>query len=141
LEDKLMQKPIQESTEMLAHGHMIIQDQGLVSRVLKCIGQDVTRKIMMAIMETAKTAAQISEELGIPLSTCYDHITRMKKAGLIVIEGSTVTDKGRHSDLYRCVFRELNLRCGQGRLEVHVVPNEDVASKFYRYPSTVRGVR
>ncbi len=117
---------------------MIIENPDIVSRLLRVLGHEDMRRIMVSIMDRAKSVAQISEESGIPLRTCYDYILKMKDGGLIVVERSVITDNGKLSDLYRCTYSELRVHCGAGKMEVHVSPHEGVADRFYRFLSVRR---
>jgi predicted transcriptional regulator len=117
---------------------MIIRDEGIKARILELIGDDYSRRIIMATIERAKSAAEISRETELPLSSTYRKIHDLQDAGLIAVERILLTPDGKKQELYRSTVRELAIRLQPHALELSLIPNEDVVDKFARMISYMR---
>jgi predicted methyltransferase len=59
------------------------------------IADKITYRIIIAIIHSPKTAAQICAENKLPLSSTYERIRKLQEEGLITVEKSISIAKGK----------------------------------------------
>lgn len=109
--------------------------------ILKRLADKHSRSILQLAMEKHKTAEEISNELGIPLSTTYRKIKELKRARLLVVEKSVLTKDGKVCDLYRSTIRGMRVQLDSHPPTVDIIFNEDVYDKISRIWGTMREAR
>lgn len=68
--------------------------------LIDAIGNKYSAEILCAT-RTPISAQQLSDELDVPIATCYRRITELVDAGLLECEGSELSEEGRRTDVYR----------------------------------------
>ncbi len=88
-------------------------------RILDTLGDPVVRRILGATDGTARTAPDLNQATGVPLTTLYRKIHELEELGLIGIERSAITPDGKRVDFYRSRLEEarVEVRGGVFRLE------------------------
>jgi predicted ArsR family transcriptional regulator len=82
--------------------------------VLSVLGSKYGAELLCAA-ETPKSAQKLSEELAIPIATCYRRIDDLVDAGLLVCEGRRFSPEGRRTNVYRRTLNELEVDfCADG---------------------------
>lgn len=71
------------------------------SRVAKLISNDTASTIMDALSEDSKSESELSKELDIPLSTIHYNVQKLVKAGILVSDEFTYSEKGKEIRHYR----------------------------------------
>jgi predicted ArsR family transcriptional regulator len=69
-------------------------------------------KYSAAILGAARTptsAQELSDELGVPIATCYRRIEDLADAGLLRCEGRQLSEEGRRTNVYRRTVDGLTL--------------------------------
>ena len=69
-------------------------------------------KYSAAILSAARTptsAQELSDQLDIPIATCYRRIEELDEAGLLRCEGRQLSDEGRRTNVYRRTVDALTL--------------------------------
>lgn len=117
---------------------MIIRDRALQARILEQIGDEQARSILLAAMLRPKSAAEISRETGLPLSSTYRKIAELQEVGLLAPQRFAFTQDGKKVELYRSTARVVEVRLTEAGVELRLVPNEDMADKLYRLISYMR---
>jgi predicted transcriptional regulator len=92
-------------------------------------------------MEKGMNTEEISEELGIPLSSTYRKIRDLKAAGMLVIERREFTDGGNLCDVYRCPVRGMRIELDASPPSVDLTFIEEPPDKVYRVWKTLRSAR
>ncbi|MHC3438776.1 ArsR/SmtB family transcription factor [Natrialbaceae archaeon A-gly3] len=90
-------------------------DQESDSRtVLSALGNKYSAEILAAT-GTPKSAQALSEDIEIPIATCYRRIEELVDAGLLECEGRQLSEEGRRTNIYRRTLDELEINfCGDG---------------------------
>ena len=78
------------------------------STVLAALGNKYSADILAAA-GTPKSAQALSEEIEIPIATCYRRIEELVEAGLLECEGRQLSTEGRRTNIYRRTLDELEI--------------------------------
>jgi predicted transcriptional regulator len=76
-------------------------------KMLREIADKTTYRIIIAIIHSPKTAAQICAENKLPQSSTYKRIRKLQEEGLITIEKISIDSKGKKVVLYRSKIKSL----------------------------------
>ena len=76
--------------------------------VLSALGSKYSAEILCAA-GTPKSAQRLSEDIEIPIATCYRRIEELVDAGLLECEGRTLSDEGRRTNIYRRTLDEIEV--------------------------------
>lgn len=82
------------------------------------------RSILEAIMDTPKSAIEVSREKTIPLSTVYRRIQQLHDSKMIRTSG-VITEEGKRLFLYKSKIKEVNTSFSDGKIDVEVVFNKN----------------
>lgn len=87
--------------------------------MLREIADKTTYRIIIAIIHSPKTAAQICAENKLPQSSTYKRIRKLQEEGLITIEKINIDSKGKKVVLYRSKIKSLvfNLKANMKSLQ------------------------
>ena len=107
----LQGKPVQESSAKDAY--------------LEILADKYSRGILEATMEMPKSAIDLSNECGIPISTAYRRVQLLHKHRLLGISGS-INQDGKKYFLYKSKIKSIMTCFRNGSLEVEIVPNSDI---------------
>ncbi len=119
---------------------MWVDDEEMKDRVLKAISNRDLRSILTSLLDQAKSVSTLALELAIPLSTTYNYIHEASEAGLVAVERVIITD-GKRNEMYRCVAKEVRALIESRPMLVEILPNENVAGRFYRLWSSLKKVK
>ena len=78
------------------------------------LASDVGKKILAALQEKPMSATEISEELGLPLTTVFYHLSRLEFLGVIESEIKFVNKGPRWIKRYRASYSEITFKIGGG---------------------------
>lgn len=87
--------------------------------VLSALGGKYSAEILAAT-RTPASAQELSDELDVPIATCYRRIDDMVEAGLLEREGRQVSDRGRRTNVYRRSVDRIVLDVSEDRPELTV---------------------
>ncbi|SFB75752.1 Helix-turn-helix domain-containing protein [Halobiforma haloterrestris] len=76
--------------------------------VLSALGNKYSAEILCAA-GTPKSAQALSEDVEIPIATCYRRIEELVDAGLLTCEGRRLSEKGRRTNIYRRTLDEIEI--------------------------------
>lgn len=99
----------------------LIRDETLVSLLLS----SVARSILVSMMSRAKSVEDISRDIGIPISTCYEKVRELLDYGILRREGILITRAGMRCALYRAAAKSFHVKVGIDGTEIAIAPNED----------------
>jgi DNA-binding transcriptional ArsR family regulator len=86
--------------------------------VLDALGDEGARELLGAV-EEPKTASELSEECGIPLSTTYRKLDRLTEAGLLE-ETTEIRRDGQHTTRYRRAVAAVTVSADGTELDVEL---------------------
>jgi len=89
---------------------------------LEILSDKYCRSILEAIMDTPKSAIEVSREKIIPLSTVYRRIQQLHDSKMIRTSG-VITDEGKRLFLYKSKIKAVNTSFHDGKIDVDVVFN------------------
>jgi predicted transcriptional regulator len=93
---------------MIMRNDIIVFNESHVAiRLLQNIVDETTFKIILSIIDIAKTVFQICEENKIPISSTYKKIRKLQNAGLIFIKKIEIDDKGKKVIFYKSKIKTL----------------------------------
>ncbi len=67
---------------------MQINDRLRKERIAKMLGENEARSVINSTIQSPKSIAQISEELGLPSRTAYRHVSDLCEVGLLAWTGT-----------------------------------------------------
>jgi predicted transcriptional regulator len=89
---------------------------------LEILSDKYCRSILESIMDTPKSAIEVSREKMIPLSTVYRRIQQLHDSKMIRTSG-VITDEGKRLFLYKSKIKAVNTSFHDGKIDVDVVFN------------------
>lgn len=84
------------------------QDEPDSSVVLSALGSKYSAEILCAA-GTPKSAQALSDDIEIPIATCYRRIEELVDAGLLTCEGRQLSEEGRRTNIYRRTVDEIEV--------------------------------
>lgn len=88
-----------------------VDDPNAVESTLAALGGKYAVRILVAA-DRPISAQQLSEELSVPIATCYRRIEELEAAGLLVCEGQQTSNRGRRTSVYRRTIDGVDLGLG-----------------------------
>jgi len=77
-----------------------VDDPEAIEAVLAALGGKYAARILTAA-GTPKSAQELSEELDVPIATCYRRIEELEAVELLTCEGRKTSDRGRRTKVYQ----------------------------------------
>lgn len=96
-------------------------------KAFEVFSDNYTRVILSALMERAKTAAEISDETKIPPTTVYRKIGNLLENNLVRISGQ-ITDNGKKNFLYKSKIRSFHITFTKDKFTI--LANTNGSCKF-----------
>lgn len=114
---------------------MRIRDPGLIEKMMTALTDSAIRRVLCATISSPKSAAQLSEELQIPIRSVYRHITDLCELGLLTSERAILIDSGGKFVLYRSMVKSVSITYDSQKnsFDVDLIPNETILGKFMRF--------
>ncbi|MFB6146713.1 MAG: winged helix-turn-helix domain-containing protein [Halobacteriaceae archaeon] len=97
--------------------------------VLETLGNKYSAEILGATKEP-RSAQDLSDELDVPIATCYRRIESLTEAGLLELEDSVLTDDRRRVDVYRRDVEEIRIEFGDSGFDVRAEEATQVKNKL-----------
>ena len=94
--------------------------------MLREIADKTTYRIIMAIIHSPKTAAQICAENKLPQSSTYKRIRKLQEEGLITIEKISIDSKGKKVVLYRSKIKSLVFNLKANMISLQFNKNDEM---------------
>ena len=94
--------------------------------VLRTLGNKYSAEILEATDEP-RSAQELSDELGIPIATCYRRIEELTEHGLLELHDNILSDERRRIKVYRRDVERVNIEFGD-TLDVAVEERTEVTS-------------
>ncbi|MEM4780614.1 MAG: helix-turn-helix domain-containing protein [Halalkalicoccus sp.] len=97
--------------------------------VLHALGNEYNAAILGAADE-ARSAQALSEELDIPIATCYRRIEELEEADLLEHEGRILSEERRRVSVYRRAVERVTVNFESEHYSVTVEDRADVKNKL-----------
>ena len=98
---------------------IVIDQDEKKQKALEMFSDNYTRVILSAMIESPKSALQITEETKIPLTTVYRKLHNMLEENLIKISGQ-IAENGKKNFLYKSKLRSFHVTFTKDRFAVLV---------------------
>ena len=121
LTDYILKSP---NSNMQTLTQLKIEEPEIKESFLEILSDKYCRAILEAIMDTPKSAIEVSREKIIPLSTVYRRIQQLHDSKMIRTSG-VITEEGKRLFLYKSKIKEVNTSFSNGKIDVEVVFNKN----------------
>ncbi|MEF8852118.1 MAG: helix-turn-helix domain-containing protein [Haloarculaceae archaeon] len=105
--------------------------------VLALLGEQRVREILVATSREPLSAAQLSEECDVAVSTIYRRVEEMSDVDLLV-ERTQIEPDGSHHSVYEANVDHLDVDIDDGSIDVEMHVREDAAERFSRIWEDIR---
>lgn len=99
------------------------------SDTLCVVGTKYSVEILCAT-RSPKSAQELSDELDIPIATCYRRIDDLLECGLLTEDGSHISDDGRRTTIYRRTVDRITVELSD-RPELSVVERSEAKNRLF----------
>ena len=99
-------------------------------RVIEALTNVCSHAVLFSIVDKAKDAGEISNELQISISNVYKTLMNLEKLTLIKIERFVVTNTGKKIKLYRSRIKKAKISVEGINSKVELVNNENSYQKI-----------
>ncbi|NIP62932.1 MAG: helix-turn-helix domain-containing protein [Nitrosopumilaceae archaeon] len=95
----------------------------ITQKVIEALADAESRAILFSIIKKGKTAAELSDQLKIPLSSVYKKLADLEDLTLIQVEKWMISDKGRKFKVYRSRISKADISIRKPEPVLNLVPN------------------
>lgn len=85
---------------------------------MNALGDPVIRQVLAATHATPRTAQELFQATGVPLTTLYRKLHELQEAELVGVERSAITPDGKRVDFYRSRLEEAHVELREGRFSL-----------------------
>ena len=100
-----------------------LNEYDINQRIIEILTTACSHAGLFSIVNAAKDAVEISDELQISLSSTYKALTNLEKLSLVEIRRFKMTDAGKKIKLYRSRVKKANISISENKSEVTLYPN------------------
>ena len=100
-----------------------LDEYDINQRIIEILTTTCSHAVLFSIVNAAKDAVEISDELQISLSSTYKALTNLEKLSLVEIQKFKITDTGKKIKLYRSKIKKANISISENKSEVILHPN------------------
>ena len=100
-----------------------LNEYDINQRIIEILTTTCSHAVLFSIVNSAKDAVEISDELQISLSSTYKALTNLEKLSLVEIQRFEITDAGKKIKLYRSRVKKANISISKNKSEVTLYPN------------------
>jgi hypothetical protein len=90
------------------------------------LSDELSLRMLVSAVAGGKTVQDISDEQGVPLSSCYRRASELVDQGLLLVERIVVTADGNRYRVYRSTFKTLEIALDFRGLSASAELNEAV---------------
>jgi len=103
---KRMSSTLATTAATETRGQETLTRPAIVQSFLELLTDPNCRAVMAATTTRSLTTRELSEEVGLPLSTAYRKVADLTEAGVLV-EGTRLSHDGSHASEYHCVVDDV----------------------------------
>jgi len=100
-----------------------LDEYDINQRIIEILTTTCSHAVLFSIVNAAKDAVEISDELQISLSSTYKALTNLEKLSLVEIQRFKITNAGKKIKLYRSKVKKANISISKNKSEVTLYPN------------------
>ena len=100
-----------------------LDEYDINQRIIEILTTTCSHAVLFSIVNAAKDAVEISDELQISLSSTYKALTNLEKLSLVEIRRFKITDAGKKIKLYRSRVKKANISISKNKSDVTLYPN------------------
>jgi len=100
-----------------------LNEYDINQRIIEILTTTCSHAVLFSIVNAAKDAVEISDELQISLSSTYKALTNLEKLSLIEIQRFKITDTGKKIKLYHSRIKKANISISENKSEVKLYSN------------------
>jgi len=95
----------------------------ITQKVIEALADAESRSILFSTTKKGKTAAELSNQLKIPLSSVYKKISDLESLTLIEVEKWLLSDKGRKYKVYKSRISKADITIKKPEPSLSLIPN------------------
>jgi len=95
----------------------------VTQKIIEALADAESRAILFSTIKKGKTAANLSYQLQIPLSSVYKKLTDLEELTLIKVEKWLISDKGRKFKVYKSRIRKADIIIKKPEPSLNLIPN------------------
>jgi len=96
----------------------------ITQKVIEALADSESRAILFSIIRKGHTAADLSVNLKIPLSSVYKKLSDLEELTLIKVEKWMISDKGRKYKVYRSRISKADISIRKPEPTLILIPNK-----------------
>ena len=100
-----------------------LDEYDINQRIIEILTTTCSHAVLFSIVNSAKDAVEISDELQISLSSTYKALTNLEKLSLVEIQRFKMTDTGKKIKMYHSRIKKANISSSENKSEVILHPN------------------
>ena len=100
-----------------------LDEYDINQRIIEILTTTCSHAVLFSIVNAAKDAVEISDELQISLSSTYKALTNLEKLSLVEIQRFEITDTGKKIKMYYSRIKKANISISENKSEVTLHPN------------------
>jgi len=100
-----------------------LDEYDINQRVIEALTTTCSHAVLFSIVNAAKDAVEIADELQISLSTVYKTLTNLEKLSLVEIQKFKITNDGKKIKMYRSRIKKADISINKNKSEVILYPN------------------
>ena len=95
----------------------------ITQRIMETLVNTCHRNVLFSVLNNAKDANQISDELGISLSAVYKTLTNLEEMSLVTVEKFIFNDERKKIKLYKSRIGKAQIKIGNNDAVLELYPN------------------
>jgi len=95
----------------------------VTQKVIEALADTESRAILFSTIKKGKTAAGLSYQLKIPLSSVYKKLADLEELTLIKVEKWLISDKGRKFKIYKSRISKADITIKKPEPSLILIPN------------------
>ena len=99
-------------------------DHTVAMPLLQELVDGVSHRIVMSTIDAAKTAAQVSAENSLPLSSTYKKIRKLQNVGILFVEKIDLDGKGKKVVYYRSKVKSMEFNLSRDQILLQFERND-----------------
>ena len=100
-----------------------LDEYDINQRIIEILTTTCSHAVLFSIVNAAKDAVEISDELQISLSSTYKALTNLEKLSLVEIQRFEITDTGKKIKMYHSRIKKADISISENKSEVTLYPN------------------
>ena len=100
-----------------------LDEYDINQRIIEILTTTCSHAVLFSIVNAAKDAVEISDELQISLSSTYKALTNLEKLSLVEIQRFKMTDTGKKIKMYHSRIKKADISISENKSEVILHPN------------------